>query len=194
MYRDMDQWIEIRRKVLVKGVSKRQILRQSGMHWKTLQKILTHSSPPGYQRTKPIEKPKIGPFLERIKQILQADREVPPKRIFERLRAEGFEGGYTIVKDAVRQLKAHSKEVFMPLRAHSRDAIAQFLLPVEPWEQSTFSLQGREHLRRVKVAQTDIRTSIINKNNLPFIIYKSFVHIGRQPMNSALDKSFFIID
>ncbi len=121
MYRDMDQWIEIRQKVLVERVSKRQILCQTGMHWKTLQKILTHSSPPGYRRTKPIEKPKIAPFLEQIKQILQADREVPrkqrhtAKRIFERLRAEGFDDGYTIVKDALRKLKAHSKEVFMPL-------------------------------------------------------------------------------
>ncbi|GAI09992.1 unnamed protein product, partial [marine sediment metagenome] len=91
LYRDMDQWLKIRQKVLVEGVSRRQILRQTGMHWQTLQKILTHSSPPGYQRTKPVKKPRIGSFLERIKQILEADREVPrkqrhtAKRIFERL-------------------------------------------------------------------------------------------------------------
>ena len=117
----MDQWLKIRQQVLVDGVSRREIIRQTGMHWQTLQKILTHSSPPGYQRTKPVEKPKIGAFLERIKQILQADREVPrkqrhtAKRIFERLINEGFDGGYTVVKDAVRQLKARSREVFMPL-------------------------------------------------------------------------------
>jgi DNA replication protein DnaC len=35
--------------VLVQGVSKREILRETGMHWTTLEKILTHSSPPGYQ-------------------------------------------------------------------------------------------------------------------------------------------------
>ena len=43
------------------------------------------------------------------------------------------------------------------LRAHSRDAIAQFLLPQEPWAQTTFRLDGREHLRQVKVAVADIR-------------------------------------
>ena len=57
MYRDMDQWIEIHRRVLVEGVSKRQILRETGMHWKTLEKILRHSHPPGYRRSEPPMKP-----------------------------------------------------------------------------------------------------------------------------------------
>ena len=39
VYRDMEQWMEIRRRVLVQGVSKRQILRETGMHWTTLEKI-----------------------------------------------------------------------------------------------------------------------------------------------------------
>jgi hypothetical protein len=38
----------------------------------------------------------------------------------------------------------------------TRDAIAQFLVPREDWRQTTFRLDGREHLRRVKVRQTDI--------------------------------------
>ena len=41
-------------------------------------------------------------------------------------------------------------------RAHSRDAIAQFLLPREDWRATTFSLDGREHLRHVVVAPTDV--------------------------------------
>ena len=38
-----------------------------------------------------------------------------------------------------------------------RDAIAQFLIPQEDWRQTTFRLEGREHLREVCVAQTDVR-------------------------------------
>ncbi len=30
---DMEQWLEIRRRVPRDGVSKRQILRETGMHW-----------------------------------------------------------------------------------------------------------------------------------------------------------------
>jgi hypothetical protein len=47
--KDMVQWAEIRRRVLVDGVGKRQTLRETGMHWKTLEKILRHSQPPGFQ-------------------------------------------------------------------------------------------------------------------------------------------------
>ena len=62
MYADMEQWNEIRRKALVEGVSKRSILRETGMHWSTLEKILSHSEPPGYQQSKPRERPQIGAF------------------------------------------------------------------------------------------------------------------------------------
>ena len=106
----MEQWSEIRRRVLVEGVSRGQILRETGMHWRTLKKILTHSQPPGYRQQPPRRKTKVGPFWGRIEEILKADRAMPrkqrhmAKRIWERLRAEGFSGGYTVVKEAVREL------------------------------------------------------------------------------------------
>ena len=60
MYRDMNDWSEIRRRVLVEGVSRRQILRETKLHWLTLQKILEHSEPPGYRQQKPRRKTKLG--------------------------------------------------------------------------------------------------------------------------------------
>jgi hypothetical protein len=42
------------------------------------------------------------------------------------------------------------------VNALTRDAIAQFLIPQEDWRQTTFRLDGREHLRHVRVEQTDI--------------------------------------
>jgi transposase len=121
VYTDMEQWKEIRLKVLRGEASKRGILRQTGMHWKTLEKILQFSEPPGYRMRCERMKPKLGPFLGRIADILEADREVPRKqrhtarRIYERIREEGYQGGYTVVKDAVRQMKRLRREVFMPL-------------------------------------------------------------------------------
>ena len=47
-------------------------------------------------------------------------------------------------------------EKALRVNALTRDAIAQFLFPREDWRQTTFSLDGREHLRQVKVAQTDV--------------------------------------
>lgn len=133
MYRDMDQWLDIRRKVLVEGVSKRQILRETGMHWTTLEKILAHSEPPGYRAKQPRPKPKVGPYLERIVQILDSDKELPKKqrhtakRIFERLsEEEGYRGGYTAIKEAVRELRRHGREVFMPLVHRPGEAQVDF--------------------------------------------------------------------
>jgi transposase len=121
MYADMENWTAIRRRVLVEGVSRRQILRETGMHWRTLQKMLNHSEPPGYQQSQPRAKKKLAAYVGRIEQILQEDQAMPrkqrhtAKRIWERLTAEGFTGGYTIIKDPVRELTAHRQEVFVPL-------------------------------------------------------------------------------
>ena len=46
MYRTMEDWTDIRERVASGKVSKRAILRETGMHWLTLKKILTHSEPP----------------------------------------------------------------------------------------------------------------------------------------------------
>src|SRR5512134_2548136 len=101
MYRNMDDWSEIRRRVLVEGVSRRQILRETGMHWQTLKKILEHSQPPGYRQARTRTRQKLGPYMGRIEQILKEDEALPrkqrhtAKRIWERLQTEGFRGGYT---------------------------------------------------------------------------------------------------
>jgi len=132
VYRDMEQWERIRYRVFREGVSKRQILRETGMHWQTLEKILRHPQPPGYQFKETRKQPKIGPFLDRIRKILEGDRQAPKKqrhtakRIFERLREEGYSGGQTQVKEAVRRLRGTMREVFMPLVHRPGEAQVDF--------------------------------------------------------------------
>ncbi|MFC1499366.1 IS21 family transposase [Verrucomicrobiota bacterium] len=121
VYADMEWWEDIRRQVKVEGIPKRQVLRERGIHWKTLEKILNNSIPPGYQLSKERSKPKIGPFKDRIAHILETDESThkkqrhTAKRIFDRLRKEGYTGGYTQIKEAVRAIKQKKREVFMPL-------------------------------------------------------------------------------
>ncbi len=129
----MDRWTEIRKKVLVEGVSKRQVMEEEGIHWETLKKILAHSQPPGYQISQERSQPKVGPFLGRIKQILEDDKHThkkqrhTAKRIFERLCAEdGYTGGYTQVKKAVRGIKKRTSEVFIPLTHRPGEAQVDF--------------------------------------------------------------------
>ena len=98
MYTNMENWAEIRRRVLVDGLSKRAACREYDIHWDTLKKILEHPEPPGYRRKAPRPKPKLEPFLPVIHQILEDDKKAPRKqrhtarRVFERLRDEY---GYT---------------------------------------------------------------------------------------------------
>ena len=102
--------------------SRREAARVFGLSRETVAKMCRFSLPPGYTRTKPVEKPKLGPLLPVIDAILEADRTSPvkqrhtAKRIFERLRDEhGFAGGYTVVKDHVRLCRARGRETFVPL-------------------------------------------------------------------------------
>ena len=129
----MQQWTEIRRAVLVDGLSKREACRRFGIHFKTLQKMLSHPQPPGYQRVAKIDRPIIGPWLGRLGELLAANVDLPRKqrytvkRMWDVLVDEGFTGSYTTVKDAVRQLRLKSpKEVFMPLRQPPGEAQVDF--------------------------------------------------------------------
>ena len=95
----MEQWTEIRRRVLVEGMSKRQACQHFQINWKTLRKMLTHEEPPGYRRAKPPGRPLTAPVLPVIRQILDDDVKAPKKqrhtakRIWERLKAEhDFQG------------------------------------------------------------------------------------------------------
>ena len=128
----MDQWIELRRKIHSKGIPLRQISRETGLHRKTLRKIRDNGQPPGYRRATATSRPKIGPYLDRIKAIIEADKQMPRKqrhtaiKIWQILQQEGFTGSYTIVKDAVRRIKQTSKEVFMPLSQQPGEAQVDF--------------------------------------------------------------------
>ena len=122
----MEMWRDIRRRILVEGEAKRQICREYGIHFKTLQKILENAEPPGYRQSKPREKRKIGPYIPFIEDALSEDRKAPrkqrhtAKRLFDRLVKEhSYDGGYTAVKEAVRAFKQRTQEVFIPL-SHPR--------------------------------------------------------------------------
>ena len=129
----MEFWTEVRRQVLVEGLSKRAACRQFDISWHTLTKILNHEEPPGYRQKHPRRKPKIEAFLPIIADILKADQKAPRKqrhsahRIYRRLKEEhGFTGGYTIVKDAVRVWRQAQKEVFLPLVHRPGEAQVDF--------------------------------------------------------------------
>src|SRR5512147_690849 len=129
----MEKWAEIRRRILVDGLSRRAACREYGIHWKTLRKILTHTEPPGYRCILPKRPSILEPLLPVVHQILKDDRKAPRKqrhtarRIYQRLRDEhGYPGGLTIVKDAVRAWRRTHAEVFVPLAHPPGEAQVDF--------------------------------------------------------------------
>src|SRR5918993_752426 len=118
----VEVYAAVRQFVFIEGNSRREAARVFGLSRETVAKMCRFSLPPGYTRTKPVEKPRLGPLLPVIEAILEADRAAPvkqrhtAKRIFERLRDEhGYAGGYTVVKDHVRLCRALGRETFVPL-------------------------------------------------------------------------------
>src|SRR5919199_1260352 len=120
--KQVELYARVRRAGQVEGMSRREAARRFGIDPKTVAKMLRFSVPPCYRRSKPAARPKLDPFVAIIDQILETDRAAPAKqrhtaqRIFERLRDEhGYAGGYTIVKDYVREQRCRRREMFIPL-------------------------------------------------------------------------------
>ena len=116
----MKQWTRVRHKVLRDKQSKRSVMREEGLHWETLEKMLAYSQPPGYRRKKRRGR-KIDPYVGWIEEVLKADRNVPrkqrhtAKRLYQRLAQEeglprglhgGQGGGGRVASEAAGSVRA----------------------------------------------------------------------------------------
>jgi transposase len=131
--KDVELYAKVRHAVRIEGLSERAAARRFGIDARTVNKMMKFSVPPGYRRSKPPVKPKLGPVIAIIDAILAEDKGRPKKqqhtskRIFERLRDEhGYTGGITIVKDYVAGWRQRAQEMFVPLVHEPGHAQADF--------------------------------------------------------------------
>ncbi len=129
----VELYAAVRRAVYVEGISEREAAKRFGMARRTVHRMLSYSAPPGYQRKQPVKRPKLDIYLGVIDQILEEDKQQirkqrhTAKRIFERLKQEhGYGGGYTVVKDYVREQSLRRKEMYVPLAHPPGDAQVDF--------------------------------------------------------------------
>jgi len=115
------------------GMSQREAARHFNISRDSVRKMLAFSIPPGYRRKAVVKRLKLDAFTGIIDAWLEGDREVhrkqrhTSKRLFERLRDEhGFTGGYTFVKDYVREHERRGREMFVPLAHPAGHAQADF--------------------------------------------------------------------
>ena len=122
----MELYLRVRRACAEgEGMSQCKAAKTFDISRDTVRKMMSFSVPPGYRRQAAVRRPKLEAFIPIIEGWLEADRQMPrkqrhtAKRAFDRLRDEcGFTGGYTIIKDYIREREKRHQEVFVPL-AHS---------------------------------------------------------------------------
>ena len=114
MYRDLAQWSDIRDQILRKGVSIRQVVRETGISHKTVRKMLDHPLPQPYGRE--------AADTEARPSYRLSPADTPGKRYIAALgppldkghlraypRYGGFRGSYSSVTDYARTIAQPDK-------------------------------------------------------------------------------------
>ena len=117
------QWEQIRRAYHVEGQSIREIARITGLARRTVQKMVAAETPPQYRRQEEREAHKLGPYKERIQELLAQNKTVPRKQrwttptIFRDIQKAGYAGAESTVRHYVGQVRKLHKQpaVFLPL-------------------------------------------------------------------------------
>src|SRR5207342_1770545 len=76
----VELYAKVRYAVQIEGLSKRAAARRFGIDPRTVDKMMEFSVPPGYRRSKPPAKPKLGRFIAVIDNILADDKCRPKKQ------------------------------------------------------------------------------------------------------------------
>ena len=95
--------------------SYRRIARKTGCDPRTVKKYCEHPELIGKPRKSAPRPSKLDPYRDQIAQYLQEDPEYQASAVYDKLRRQGFTGGYEIVKRAVKPLKQQAQ-----LRAYIR--------------------------------------------------------------------------
>lgn len=99
------------------GQSARSIARSLGVSRNTVRKLLgehgvrreaEHSALPEV-RPRAKRASKLDSYREEVDMLLERFEDITAQRVFEELTAAGFDGGYTIVKDLVREIRPAPK-------------------------------------------------------------------------------------
>ena len=86
------------------GFSLRKIARTLGIARRTAQKYLDEPNPPRPHRRRPSL---LDPFHEEIERLLQIDPTASAVVIRQRLEAQGLQGGLSLLRQHLRQVRAH---------------------------------------------------------------------------------------
>lgn len=119
----VQEWERIRRAFHNEGKSLRAIERETGRAFRTVKRMVESESPPSYELTKERPAKILGPYKERIRELLAENKHLPRKqcwtaqKIFEEIQQEGFAGAAPTVRHFVGQVRKEMRQpaVYLPL-------------------------------------------------------------------------------
>lgn len=127
---------EVLRLHYIEGASVRCIARKMGLARKTVRQILGRKLPTPPTARAPRSR-SLDPYRDAVRTMLSDTPEMHATSVLERLRAMGYRGGITVVRDLVRELRPRAaREVFLTLE-HAPGQIAQV-----DWADFGFALPG----------------------------------------------------
>ena len=118
----MEEVYVVRHRHLVEGVPIRRLAREMGIDRNTVRRYL-RGAPAGVGKPRGVPgspvteavRPRALEILEDSKHWTAGKQRLTAARLYTMLSSEGFDVGYTVVKDLVREWKRQRKEVFVPL-------------------------------------------------------------------------------
>ena len=184
----------VRHKVLVEGLSRRQVARVMGISRNTVRRYLTQAEPVRVER-EPRRKPVLAQVQPRLDALLKewsgrttAKQRLTATRLHRQLREEGYEVGVTLVRDYLREWRRRRAEVYVPLvhRAGDEAQVDFFEVTVEV---------GGEHrkawkfLMRLMYSGRDFVRLYDRQDQIAFLDghVRAFAHFGGVPARIVYD-------
>jgi transposase len=117
-----DQY-RIRQAYYLEKKSQREIAREYGYSRNTIKKAIEQEEAFKYRRQKPANAPVLGPYKERLKELVTSNQQLPRKqrytahKMYEVIREEGYRGAESTVRYHVAQLRkvTGKQRVYIPL-------------------------------------------------------------------------------
>ncbi len=114
---------QIRRAYFIDEKSERQIAEDQHVARKTVHKMIQSAEPASYTLSEPRAAPKLGPFKQRLDELLAENERLPRKqrytshKMFKTIEAEGYRGRESTVRGYVGQRRRERRppQVYLPL-------------------------------------------------------------------------------
>ncbi len=178
---------KVRRDYFVLGRTIKEICRTRGVSRNSVRKVLRSASADFSYERRSQPYPRLGPYIERLEAMLEANEKRPKKerfrstRIWDDLRREGYDGGYDSVRRYARlwrDRRHRSSDAFIPLSFAPGEAY-QF-----DWSHESVVMAGA--LTKVKVAHFRLSHS-----RMPFSI--AYLRETQEMVFEAHDRAFAFV-